>query len=271
MPPSFDSRPLVYHSNHQVLSTVRFRRTGLLATSDTCILQSYVSEVSSVDTPTIKTPRGTRRCRSILPAHGGWPRSNFTEIFGVIKRVPGLLCGTVSVILCLAILVKHRRAVRNVTLNYFIPKHRALIRLCYLSSPVLWVISCYCVADVAWSAEDQILRAACLLWEARSWCRQSCRCTACQVQLIFHAQFLPVQCCACVVLAMALCLFTDISHKFGLLSKVWSSVKLAGPIKLVFGIEAFFDLSYTCGLKKFMCLQSWPSCDYHHSGGFRFV
>jgi len=36
IPPSSDSRPLVYHSNHQALSIARFRRTDLLATADTC-------------------------------------------------------------------------------------------------------------------------------------------------------------------------------------------------------------------------------------------
>jgi len=36
MRPSSDARPLVYHSNHQALSTVQFRRAGQLATADTC-------------------------------------------------------------------------------------------------------------------------------------------------------------------------------------------------------------------------------------------
>jgi len=35
IPPSFDSRPLIYHSNRRALSTARFRRAGLLATADT--------------------------------------------------------------------------------------------------------------------------------------------------------------------------------------------------------------------------------------------
>jgi len=30
------ARPLVYHSNHQALSTAQFCRTGQLATADTC-------------------------------------------------------------------------------------------------------------------------------------------------------------------------------------------------------------------------------------------
>jgi len=34
--PSSDSRPLVYDSNYQALSTARFRRAGLLATAGTC-------------------------------------------------------------------------------------------------------------------------------------------------------------------------------------------------------------------------------------------
>ena len=34
--PSSDCRPLVYHTNHQALYTARFRRAGLLATTDTC-------------------------------------------------------------------------------------------------------------------------------------------------------------------------------------------------------------------------------------------
>jgi len=33
---SSDARPLVYHSNHQALSTAQFRRAGQLATADTC-------------------------------------------------------------------------------------------------------------------------------------------------------------------------------------------------------------------------------------------
>jgi len=33
--PSSDGRPLVYHSNHQALSTAQFRRAGQLATADT--------------------------------------------------------------------------------------------------------------------------------------------------------------------------------------------------------------------------------------------
>jgi len=37
VPPNSDSRPLVYHSNYQALSTARFRRAGLLATADTCL------------------------------------------------------------------------------------------------------------------------------------------------------------------------------------------------------------------------------------------
>jgi len=36
IPPSSDARPLVYHGNHQALSTARFRREGLLATASTC-------------------------------------------------------------------------------------------------------------------------------------------------------------------------------------------------------------------------------------------
>jgi len=36
IPPSSDSRPLVYHSDRQALSTVRFRRAGQLATASTC-------------------------------------------------------------------------------------------------------------------------------------------------------------------------------------------------------------------------------------------
>jgi len=36
IPPSFDSRPLVYHNDRQALSTARFRRAGVLATADSC-------------------------------------------------------------------------------------------------------------------------------------------------------------------------------------------------------------------------------------------
>jgi len=41
IPLSYDSRPLVYCSrlNQQALSTARFRRAGLLATSESCIVQ----------------------------------------------------------------------------------------------------------------------------------------------------------------------------------------------------------------------------------------
>jgi len=38
LPPNSDSRPLVYHTNHSALSTARFRRAGLLATADTCVV-----------------------------------------------------------------------------------------------------------------------------------------------------------------------------------------------------------------------------------------
>jgi len=38
IPPSSDARPLVYHSNHQGLSTSHFRCAGHLATADTCVL-----------------------------------------------------------------------------------------------------------------------------------------------------------------------------------------------------------------------------------------
>jgi len=41
IPPSSDARPLVYHSNHQALSTAQFRRAGLLATADTCSLSYF--------------------------------------------------------------------------------------------------------------------------------------------------------------------------------------------------------------------------------------
>jgi len=34
--PACDSRPLVYHSDRQVLPTARFCRAGPLATADTC-------------------------------------------------------------------------------------------------------------------------------------------------------------------------------------------------------------------------------------------
>ena len=40
MPSSSHSRPIVYHSNHQALSTARIRRAALLATADTCTLIS---------------------------------------------------------------------------------------------------------------------------------------------------------------------------------------------------------------------------------------
>ena len=36
LPPSSDARPLVYHSNHQAVSTAQFHRAGQLATVDTC-------------------------------------------------------------------------------------------------------------------------------------------------------------------------------------------------------------------------------------------
>ena len=38
MPPSSDARRLVYHSDHQALSTAQFRRVGQLATAVTCQL-----------------------------------------------------------------------------------------------------------------------------------------------------------------------------------------------------------------------------------------
>ena len=38
IPPSSDVRPLVYHSNRQALSTTLFRRGGLWATADTCVI-----------------------------------------------------------------------------------------------------------------------------------------------------------------------------------------------------------------------------------------
>ena len=41
IPPSSDARPLVYDSNHQALSTARFRCAGLLATADTCTLHEW--------------------------------------------------------------------------------------------------------------------------------------------------------------------------------------------------------------------------------------
>jgi len=37
IPPSFDARPLVYHSDRQALSTARFRRAGQLASADSRI------------------------------------------------------------------------------------------------------------------------------------------------------------------------------------------------------------------------------------------
>jgi len=37
--PSSDARPLVYHSNHQALSTAQFNRAGQLATADTCTVR----------------------------------------------------------------------------------------------------------------------------------------------------------------------------------------------------------------------------------------
>ena len=48
--PSSDSRPLVYHSNHQALSTARFCRAGLLATADTCTFKPCVSP-GALDNP----------------------------------------------------------------------------------------------------------------------------------------------------------------------------------------------------------------------------
>ena len=36
VPPSSDARPLVYHSNHQALSTAQFRRACQLVTADSC-------------------------------------------------------------------------------------------------------------------------------------------------------------------------------------------------------------------------------------------
>ena len=36
VPPSSDARPLVYHSNHQTLSTAQFRRACQLVTADSC-------------------------------------------------------------------------------------------------------------------------------------------------------------------------------------------------------------------------------------------
>ena len=37
--------------------------------------------------------------------HWEWPHSNFEKIFGIRKQVPGLACGIVYVILCVAVLI----------------------------------------------------------------------------------------------------------------------------------------------------------------------
>jgi len=42
IPPSSDARPLVYHSDHQALSTARFRRAGLGPNSTTAICCGFV-------------------------------------------------------------------------------------------------------------------------------------------------------------------------------------------------------------------------------------
>ena len=47
IPPSCDARPLVYHSNHHALSTARFRRAGLLATTDTRSTQPCILRIVS--------------------------------------------------------------------------------------------------------------------------------------------------------------------------------------------------------------------------------
>jgi len=42
IPPSYDARPLVCRSERRTVSTARFRRTGLLATADTCDIDCQV-------------------------------------------------------------------------------------------------------------------------------------------------------------------------------------------------------------------------------------
>jgi len=42
IPPSFDACPLVYHSNHQAVSTAQFRCAGQLATADTCLTEMSI-------------------------------------------------------------------------------------------------------------------------------------------------------------------------------------------------------------------------------------
>jgi len=41
-PPSSDACPLVYHSNHQAVSTAQFRCAGQLATADTCLTEMSI-------------------------------------------------------------------------------------------------------------------------------------------------------------------------------------------------------------------------------------
>jgi len=108
---SSDARPLVYHSNHQALSTARFCRAGQLATADTCRLYRYIacvvcllarSECCAKTAEPIKMPfefaqetvhvfggaritHGTgisgRRQYLGMPITISWPRSMFSTLF----------------------------------------------------------------------------------------------------------------------------------------------------------------------------------------------
>jgi len=60
-----------------------------------CVTASYLSTVAYLNLPHLH-----------LAPSLGWSHSNFAQICGV--RVPGLSCGIVYVILCLAVLIQYR-------------------------------------------------------------------------------------------------------------------------------------------------------------------
>ena len=65
--PSSDGRPLVYHSNHQALSTAQFRRAGQLATVDSCLLTHR-------DTGCGRSESDCRRGRVLSLSRSSWSR-----------------------------------------------------------------------------------------------------------------------------------------------------------------------------------------------------
>jgi len=78
IPPSSDSRPLVYHSDHQAVSTARFHCAGLsLAIADGC--SDWESEITQ---KLLILPYST--CRYIWRSR--WER-NFADVTGIRKLV----------------------------------------------------------------------------------------------------------------------------------------------------------------------------------------